>query len=224
MSNFYVLKPKGGRFGTKWAYGEAANPEKIGGTASQRCPVCGAGMGMLQWLPPHYLQLSSAKPEKWGDFLWGTVFPMMVSGRFKTLYESEHLSGITTFYPPATIVHAGRKKTRDLPFNLPTYHLVDVVWNGANLDDELSGVVRKRLECEYHRGAVEVVEQIVLEANSWTGADIFEARGLPGRILVSERFKQVVDQHNLTNVFLVPAEKYTYDEHRPGGWQVREDT
>ena len=79
MSNFYVLKPEGGRFGTKWAYGEAANPEKIGSTASQRCPVCGAGMGMLQWLPPHYLQLSSAKPEKWGDFLWGTVFPMMKS-------------------------------------------------------------------------------------------------------------------------------------------------
>lgn len=222
MSNFYVLKPDGGRFGTKWAYGEEAEPTKIGDSAAFSCPVCAMEMGMLQWLPPHYLKLSSAKPEKWGDFLWGTVFPMMVSSRFKELYESEKLSGITKYYPPATIVRVGRKKTGDLLPELPIYHLVDIVWNGANLDDERSGVIRKRLECGYHRGAVEVVEQVVLEANSWTGADIFEARGLPGDILVSERFKQVIEQNKLTNALFIPTEKYAYDEHRPGGWYIRE--
>jgi hypothetical protein len=223
MNNFYVLKPgQGELFGTKWAYGEQAEPTEIGSSAAFSCPICGAQMGMLRWLPPHYLKLSSAKPEKWGDFLWGTVFPMMVSSRFKALYEVEKLSGITKFYPPATIVRVGRKKTGDLPPDLPVYHLVEIVWNGANLDDELSRVVRKRVTCEYDRGAVEVVEEIVLEAGSWTGADIFEARGLPGRILVSDRVRRVVEQHNLTNVLLIPIEKYAYNEHRPGGWYIRE--
>ena len=212
--NFYVARPQGQRFGTRWAYAGDARPLIFDDSQGERCPVCGQHWGQRWWLPPHRITLSSAKPEKWGDFLWGTSFPFMVSGRFKALYESEGLSGITLFHPPAEIVRVGTRKTGDFPFAPPVYHLVVIRWDGANLDDEVSRVVRKRIECSYHRGAVEAFERVVLEPGSWRGADIFEARGLPGRIIVSQRFKEVVDKHQLKNIELIPIEEHSYDVQR----------
>jgi hypothetical protein len=177
---------------------------------------------MLKWLPPHYLKLSSAKPEKWGDFLWGAGFRLLVSARFTAVYEAEGLSGIAQLYPSAKVVRIGNKKMGDLTPSPPEYRLIEIVWNAANLDDTLSQVVRKQVECQFDRGAVESFERVVFEPGSWTGADIFEARGLLGVIVVSERFKQVVELHDLKNVRLIPAEKYAYNEHLPGGWRVRE--
>ncbi len=183
---FYVLKPERGElFGTKWAYGEIAQPDYTG--LGDRCPVCSSPIGMLRWLPPHRFNLSSAKSEKWGDFLWGAGFELMVSARFKAIYEAEGLIGIKQFYPPAEIVRVGRRKTGDLPPTLPTYHLVEIERLGPELDEEASGVVRRRLECAYcHRGYIERWERIIIKSSSWRGEDIFFPRGLPGDCIVSE--------------------------------------
>ncbi len=220
---FYVIKPEKGRFGTKWAYSEAEEPREF--ADPNRCPVCGAILSLLKWLPPHRVKLSSAKPEKWPDFLWGVGEPFMVSGRFKSIYEVEGLSGIIRFHPPAEIVRVGNRKRGDLPADLPTYHLVDVLWGGANLDDKASKPVFTRWPlCEFCRsgGSVYSRERIILEPDSWTGADIFQARGVAGVILVSERFKEVVERYGLTNLLLIPAERYGYDEFRPGQWYIHE--
>jgi len=96
--NFYVLEPDGGLlFGTKWAYADQMDPVRRG--EGDDCPVCGGPIGGLRWLPPHRIKLSSAKPEKWGDILWGAGFLLMVSDRFKMIYEAEGLTGITVFHP-----------------------------------------------------------------------------------------------------------------------------
>ncbi len=218
--NFYVLEPEDMLFGTKWAYGEDVDPVVLG--PAPRCPKCGRAVGMKAWLPPHRVKISSAKPEKWGDFLWGTFSPFMVSARFKAIYEEEGLSGIETFYPPAEVIRVGRRKTGDIPAGLPTYHLVKVPWDGANMDDEASEVVRKPWECDYCRGSPKRFERIVIERGSWNGADLFIARGLPGLVLASERFKEVLERHRLTNIWLIPSACYGYDEKRPGLWYVRE--
>ena len=75
----------------------------------------------------------------------------MVSGRFKALYEAEGLTGIDYFHPPAEIVRVGTRKTGDLPPSLPDYHLVEIKWNGANLDDTASEIARTRVECAFCR-------------------------------------------------------------------------
>lgn len=214
--NFYVLEPEREEFfGTKWAYGTTAKP-KVYEDIGQRCPVCQETVGPLVWLPPHRIELSSAKPERWGDFLWGAGFDLMVSTRFKTIYEAEGLIGIRQFYPPAEIVRVGKRKTADLPSMLPTYHLVEIERLGPELDEEASGVVRKRLECTYcHRGYIKRWERVVIKPGSWAGEDIFFPRGLPGTCVVSERFKQVVETYRLTNTWLIPAAKYAYDEDHP---------
>lgn len=46
----------------------------------------------------------------------------------------------------------------------------------------------------------------ILEPGTWTCEDIFTARGLPCTVLVSERFKALVDAHSLRNVILVPSD------------------
>ncbi len=219
---FYVLKPDGGiRFGTKWAYADLVEPVLVG--ECDRCPVCGGPISMLRWLPPHRIKLSSAKPEKWGDFVWGAGFLLMVSGRFKEIYEAEGLTGITVFHPPAEVVRVGRGKTGDVPPSLPAYHLIEIVWNGGNLDDTASGIIRKSSKCEFCRGAARSFERVVIDQSSWTGVDIFEARGLYGEIIITERFKRVVEIYGLKGAWLIPTERYAYDEHRRGLWYVRED-
>lgn len=223
MTSFYVLEPEEGiLFGTKWAYAEQVAPVVRG--EAEKCPVCGSAVGGLRWLPPHRVRLSSAKPEKWGDFVWGAGFLLLVSGRFKAIYEAEGLSGVTVFYPAAEIVRVGKRRGGDLPPDLPSYHLVEIVWNGANQDDEASEVVRERApQCEFCRigGFPRRQKGVVIENGSWTGADIFTPRGSPVRIMVSQRFKEVVDKYALKNVWLIPAEKYAYDDRRPGLWYVR---
>jgi len=220
---FYVLKPEGGiRFGTKWAYYEEVDPVHIVNEQWDRCPVCGGGVGMLKWLPPYRVKLSSAKPEKWGDFVWGPSVLLMVSERFKAIYEQEGLRGIE-FFEPVEVVRVGTRKRGDLPPDLPRYYMVKVIWDGANQDDVASKVVSKRApKCSYCRvgGGLVRQEGIILEEGSWKGADLFWGRGTPGVILVSERFKEVVERYRLKNAWLIPAEKYAWDESRPGLWYI----
>lgn len=218
----YVAKPESGRYGTKWAYGEKSEPVLWGDV--RYCPVCQRPLSLMRWLPPHYLRLSSAKPEKWGDFVWGTVFPLMVSGRFKAIYEAEGLKGVSIFHPPATVAKLGNQKKGTLPEQLPEYHLIEVVWNAANLDDIASSAFRKRNDCWFCRGSLASYDGVFLEAGSWDGSDIFEARGLPGIVLVSERFAEIVKSYNLCNVLLIPAEDYVYNEQHWPMWQKREQT
>lgn len=216
---FYVLKSEGGRFGTKWAYADILDPQNTE-DVGPRCPVCGETVGPLVWLLPHRIKLASAKPEKWGDFLWGAGFGLMVSERFKQIYEQEGLRGIVRFWPPVEIVRMGTKKTGDLVPQPPTYYLIEINWDGAAMDEKASEVVvqyPEKPECSYCRqsGRGRLKQKgIILETGSWKGDDIFHARGAGG-ILVSERFKEVAERYRLKNVLLISAERYAYDAHRP---------
>lgn len=223
MNNFYVLMPEGGRlFGTKWAYGEAVPPHITG--ESQTCPVCGGPVSSLSWMPPRLLWLSSALPAKWGDFVWGAGFsPFLVSGKFQRVYLDAGLSGITRF-DTVQVIRVGKRKTNDLPKGLPDYFLVEILWNGANLDDKASNVTRGRIACSFDRGSVRRIARIVLEPGSWKGADIFEVRGLPGEIVVSERFRDAAVRYELKNISLVPVEEYAYDVDYPGGLKLSDQS
>ncbi|MGB9873291.1 MAG: imm11 family protein [Anaerolineae bacterium] len=220
---FYVLEPEGDLFGTKWAYADQVG-QVLRSKEGEQCPVCGRFVTPLKWLPPHRVKLSTAKPEKWGDFVWGAGFLLIVSERFKEIYEREGLTGIEAF-SPVEIVRIGRRKTGDLPLELPAYYLIEIMWGGADQDDIASKVVwEKAPTCSYCRidGHLLKSEGIILKENSWTGVDIFIARGVPGTILVTERFKEVVERHNLRNAWFIPAEKYGWYESQPGLWYILE--
>lgn len=222
---FFVLKPDGGRFGKRWAYAEIEGPANRG--ECQRCPACGGAVSGLKWLPPHRIKLSSGKPEKWGDFLWGAGFPLLVSARFRQVYGAEGLSGIRSFDAAAEIVSAGRANG-GLISRGPVYQLVDVPWGGANQDDTASELVFERPEkitCTYCRMQTAGRRQssIAIDESSWNGSHIFKARGAPAAFIVTDRFKAAVEQHGLRNVLLIPAEDYAYDERRIPQWYVKRE-
>ena len=91
MKTFYVIKPAEGiRFGTKWAYAEINEPSQD--DDPDICPVCQEPVTLLKWIPPLNIKLSRSHPNGWGDFLWGAGFYLMVSDRFKEIYEKEGLT------------------------------------------------------------------------------------------------------------------------------------
>lgn len=226
MNEFYAIEPIGGMiFGTKWAYADIIEPSNSG--PSQKCPVCGGAVGRLKWLPPHKIKLSSAKPDKWGDFVWGAGFPLLVSSKFKSIYNQEGLTGIDNFSDPVEIVRIGTLKSGVYPTPPPIYHLIQVPWGGANQDDAASGLTHERpeeIKCSYCRVGVtwRKQERVVIEEGSWNGKDIFKPRKAPVKFLTSKKFKQIIETYQLTNIWFIPAEKYAYDERRTGLWYVNE--
>jgi hypothetical protein len=226
MNFFYVLKPEEGvRFGRKWAYAEILAPDNSG--ESEKCPVCGSAVSGKRWLPPHKIKLSSAIPKKWGDFVWGAGFPLLVSCRFKEIYEKEGLSGIKDFSDPVDVVRMGRYKSGQFPNPPPKFHLIYVPWGGANQDDTASGLKCEepdKITCNYCRSGFcwQKQDLIVIEEGSWDGTDIFKPRNAPAQFMVSERFRQIANSYNLMNIWLIPAERYGFDVHRRGLWYVND--
>lgn len=215
---FYVLKPIGGRFGTRYAYGEQVKPIYTGDFT--QCPICDSPVTTRLWIPPHRIKISTASPSKWGDILWGDGFSIMGSEKLIDIFKKVGGLGIEKIFNPAHIVQIGRKKLNELDQPLPKYHLIKIKWGGANLDDKGSQVVRSRVSCDFCRsGHLHQVNKIVFEANSWSGDDIFFARGVPGVIIVSDKFKDWVENYSLTNILLIPIENYAYEEL--SGWFVK---
>jgi hypothetical protein len=54
---------------------------------------------------------------------------------------------------------------------------------------------------------IDAINGFVLEPGSWGGEDVFRPRGMQGDV-VSERFKDFVEQHGLTNMVLTPTERF----------------
>lgn len=227
MNKFYVIEPeKGMLFGTKWSYGEVMDPVNYG--SSQKCPVCGGQVSKLKWLPPHFVKLSSGKPKKWCDFIWGAGFPLLISERFKEIYHLEGLKGIESF-SPVEIVRMGKNKTGEFPLPPPCYYLVSIPWGGADQDD-LASEIRyehpEEIKCNYCREGVAISSQVkvIIREDSWDGSDIFKPIHAPTLFMASERFKQVAEKYEFTNIWLIPAEKYGYSELRHGTfpWFINE--
>jgi hypothetical protein len=224
MNEFYVLEPVDGFFGTKWAYADKTDPVNLGNC--DRCPVCGGAVSLLQWLPPHQVKLSSAKPEKWGDLLWVGGTNVAVSARFKDAFASEGLRGICSF-TPIEIVRYGTKKTGDFPVPPPQYLTIRVEWGGANQDDtasEVSHLSLEMIECSFCRkgGSGWKQERVVIEDGSWNGDDIFRPRGAPVTLMVSQRFKDVFERNGFQNAWFIPGSKYGFDEKHPHLWYINE--
>ena len=227
MTEFYVLEPDGGLFGIKWAYAENIEPVILG-EVSDRCPICNRGIGLKPWLPPYKAKLSSAKPEKWGDFLWIGGTSLAVSKRIMDLYFQEELSGIKSFTGPIEIVRYGTRKTGDVPIIPPEYYVIRVPWGGANQDDIASGVNHERpeaIKCNYCRvgWSKRTQPRIIIEKNSWNGEDIFRPRGSFVQEMVSDKFKKILEKNNATNIKLIPENRYGYDEKRHPNRYINEE-
>lgn len=133
----------------------------------------------------------------------------LVSERFLSLFQARGLTGLEEV-GPVEIVRLDARRMVAAP---PRYRCCRVARGRAVVDDAASGLVRARpWACEECRsgGTIEGASRVVLEPGSWSGEDVFKARGLPGKVLVSERFERLCEQEQVTNCALIPAGNYAF--------------
>ena len=174
------------------------------------CPKCGACIGMLTWLPPFRVVLKLYGTE-FGDFAFlGASDEVLVSQRFKEIYEGTGLTGLPAFDPVEILKVKSRRRKRPNP---PAYFRVAVPYSRTAID--LTASEFEWLEpptCSYcHTANIVRWKRLIVEEGTWTGEDIFRPRGMPGEFVVSERFKDTCDTHHLTNAVFHPAESYGRD-------------
>ncbi|MGD8451547.1 MAG: hypothetical protein PVJ57_06985 [Phycisphaerae bacterium] len=175
------------------------------------CVVCGRAASALRFGPPHYVELVDVK--RFGDYLYvygQTDFG--ISERFLGICEKEAVRGIEVVYPPIVVTRVGRRHREGrVP---PVYHMVEIAREGADLDDEASGVVRTKILCPRCRfGGVDAYQRIVLKPESDRGLDIFCVLGLPGDFIVSEKFVDMCVRHQISNTYFTPCEVATWDAY-----------
>lgn len=208
--SFYVLEtmPKGEHESAR----TDVLPEKgfrVGNAT--RCQNCGEFVSMLSWLPPYRVEM-----ETWGKNFGGLAFfgnPgwLLTSEKFRTVYEANGLSGLSGFEPTSVLKV---KKHKKIAGSLPEYFKADVMRSSAEIHQDASGFDWDEEPvcptCRLGR-IIKRWKKIMIVPGTWTGEDIFIARGLPGTYITTERFKQVCEQNHIKNAILFPTESYGRD-------------
>lgn len=182
-----------------------------------RCTVCGDIIGLLKWLQPYRVELD-LYGEELGDFMSALGYELLISERFAEAFRAEGLTGLEGFHPVEVLrVRRMRKKSRT-SLVVPRYVVVSPCFGRAAVDPVLNRVrTRKPPTCSECRSAgIDAIHGFVLEPGTWSGEDIFRPRGLPGDIVVTERFKNFVERYGLTNMRLTPTEQFVWDPSHLG--------
>ncbi|XXF77948.1 hypothetical protein P2318_33585 [Myxococcaceae bacterium GXIMD 01537] len=176
-----------------------------------RCPRCNGIIGMLPWLPPYRVELETYG-EALGDFVDCPGDDMLISERFAEAFRQEGLTGLSGFHP-VEVVRVRRKRKGPRAIDVPRYLVVSPCFGHAAVDMARSRIRHEKPvrcpECRYV--GPDSIHGFSLEPGTWRGEDVFRPRGLPGRIVVSERFAQLAARLGLTNLRLVPIEDYVWD-------------
>ncbi|OJH38658.1 hypothetical protein BON30_20715 [Cystobacter ferrugineus] len=182
-----------------------------------RCAKCNDFIGMLTWLPPYRVKLE-LHGEELGDFIDGVGYELLVSERFVEAFRAEGLTGLEGFQPVEVVRVRRMTKRSRKPLTVPRYFVVWPCFGRAAVDLVLNRVrVSSPPTCtECRATGIDATHGFVLEPGTWAGEDIFRPRGMQGKVVVSERFKDFVERHGLTNMVLTPTEQYVRDPSHLG--------
>lgn len=206
---FYVLGNLRLDEGPYESRASAMKPENVG--EASKCPICHQWVSMIPWLPPYHAEII-VHGQKLGDLVKGYGESFLVSDRFRRAWLEEKLQGIDVF--------SSVKRLRVRPARLrntapPYYHIA------VRLFDVMVDVEHSRIEYRYpincprcKGGACDSVRGFALDETTWRGEDIFEACGMSGIFIVSDRVRALRDKHGLTNINLTPIEEYLWDPEK----------
>ncbi len=205
---FYVLVNSMGHEGAAATDFLPVDGSKTGEAA--RCSTCGRCLGLLPLLPPVRVELDTWGTE-YGDIAFGPGEELLISERFWKLYGSAGLIGLID----VNMVEL-KKLTPHQKLHEPTpnYYCCRIIRSNAVVDYRKSGLILDEPStCQECRlgGIVKRIDRIVLEPDSWSGEDIFLARGLPGVILTSRKFVQCCEDNGVSNCKLIPADAFSFD-------------
>lgn len=174
-----------------------------------RCSTCGLPLGSLRWLSPYRVEIETWG-EAFGDVVFGPANDLLVSERFAFLWEEAGLLGLDGFEPVEIVKVVRHARLKHDP---PRYFRVDVVRSQAAIDDAASALEREAgpicPDCRLG-GIINRARGIVLEPSPAPVEDVFVARGLPGTVMASERFRVFCTSQNILNAVLIPASEYRF--------------
>ncbi|WP_155893619.1 imm11 family protein [Cystobacter fuscus] len=211
---FFVLEEGG--VGSRYD-ADVDKAEPVNRADAPRCPRCGGFVGLLKWLPPYRVNLE-LHGEDLGDFIETSAYALLISERFAEAFRAEGLTGLEGFHPVEVLrVRYMRKRPRK-PVTVPRYFVVSTCFGPAAVDLAFSRMrISEPPSCpECRMSGVDTIHGFTLEPGTWRGEDIFRPRGLVGDLVVSERFKDFVERHGLTNVRLTPTEQFVRDPSNLG--------
>jgi hypothetical protein len=176
-----------------------------------RCPQCGAFIGSRSWEPPYQGDLELYGKD-FGDLLDGPGGGLLITERFAEDFKAEGLTGLNGFHP-VEVKRVRRKGRGPKPGPPPRYLFVTLAYGHAALDMERSRILRKKPpECTWCRYAgPDAIDGLTIEGGTWNGEDVFRPRGMWGVVIVSERFRRFAERHAMSNMALIPIEKYVWD-------------
>jgi hypothetical protein len=178
-----------------------------------RCPVCNSPIALKPWLPPY-----SAELEVWGnvygDIAFGPGNELLVTKGVAAAFKDEHLSGLSGFHD-IDIVKVINRSGSKLSASPPSYQVVTIARSRAAIDIRASELIHEdRYTCQECRsGLIKRAARVIIEEGSWSGEDIFFARGLPGTVVTSERFKSFFQKYRINNGILIEADKFSFDHY-----------
>lgn len=174
---------------------------------AERCAACGRWITMLPLLPPSKVDLTAWGPQ-YGDLALGSASVLLVSPRTYEHFLSDGLTGMENLGPAKIVRVKAHNRDMGAP---PRYIAVRVAHSNAAIDVAASGLITDGEGiCPKCRlgGIITRISRLVLESDTWSGEDIFVARGLPSTFIASERFADLCRRHELTNCHLIPADNY----------------
>ncbi|HRI67307.1 MAG TPA: hypothetical protein PK156_23855 [Polyangium sp.] len=160
-------------------------------------------------MPPYGIELK-VHGKAPGDVAFCPGDALVVSDRFRVAWETSQLRGLE-FVPVERVrvrpARLGRKPLTYYhiePPRLTTNTQIDVA---RSLIEYNQPITCQRCQSE----GVDTIRGFSIDEASWSGEDMFYARGMPGPVIVTDRVRQLRDEFGLTNVNLTPTEKYVWD-------------
>lgn len=177
---------------------------------ASRCNACSQFIGMRPWLPPFRVELDTWGNE-FGDLAFLSVgTDVLISLRFKQLWERQLLVGLSGFEPVEIVKVRRHGKAAGDP---PPYFRAVIPRSQTTVDFVASEFEWNDVpSCPVcYLGDIKRWKRVVIDRSTWAQEDIFVARGLPGEFITSERFQEFCKANDLRNATLVPAEAYGHD-------------
>lgn len=134
---------------------------------------------------------------------------ILISDSLKRLYVNRNMSGLKGFEPVEIVSVKARKKIRQA--RAPLYYKVRPIIGRTAVDDVKSELIRAiPAPCHECRlgGTIQRFERVIVEEGSWSGEDVFVARGLLGTMLVTSRFEELCRINGMKNANFIPANAY----------------
>jgi hypothetical protein len=144
-----------------------------------------------------------------GDFVWTSLSDCLITQRVRSLLEVEEVTGYEL--RPVTVTGITRSRGADMSDLPELWELVVTGHGGDALPESGVRMLYRHEACGLVRYS-SFTNGLPVDTKQWDGSDIFTVNGYPKFILVSERVKDLIAAHQLTNCMIVESTKLQWGD------------